>query len=172
MSEPQNKKTVTDSPALAGIVENFSEAVVETHAAHGDFTAIIQPDKIVAVITWLKNEPGLEFNMLMDLFGVDYLPRQPRFEVVYHLYSVSQNHRVWIKVQLDGARPEVDSITSLYKAANWFEREVWDMFGIKFNGHPDLRRILMYDQFEGHPLRRDYPIDKRQPIVEPRTEHL
>jgi NADH-quinone oxidoreductase subunit C len=91
---------------------------------------------------------------------------------VYHLYSVKHNRRVRVKVQPDGPEPEVPSITPLYKIADWLEREVWDMFGIEFAGHPDLRRILMYDEFVGHPLRRDYPYDKRQPIVEARTKHL
>lgn len=172
MSEPKNKTTANDSPAIAGLVATFGEAILETHAEHGDFTAIVQPDKLVEIITWLKNEPGLEFDMLMDLCGADYLPRRPRFEVVYHLYSVKRSHRVRIKVRVDGETLEVDSLTSLYKGANWFEREVWDMFGISFLGHPDLRRILMYDQFSGHPLRRDYPVHQRQPIVEARTKHL
>lgn len=166
------KKHNVDDTILKRINEQFGEAVVEMSVAHGELTAIIRPRKIVEVIDWLKNEPGLEFDMLMDLCGVDYLPRQPRFEVVYHLYSVKLNHRLRLRVQLDDDEPQVQTITTLYKAANWFEREAWDMFGIKFAGHPDLRRILMYDQFEGHPLRRDYPYNKRQPIVEARTRHL
>jgi len=170
MNAPHKQKI--DETILQQLAEHFGAAVMETHAAHGDLTAIVQPDSIVEIIAWLKDEPGLEFNMLMDLCGVDYLPRQPRFEVVYHLYSLKHNHRLRIKVQLDGDKPEVPTITSLYKGANWFEREVWDMFGIKFAGHPDLRRILLYEQFAGHPLRRDYPYDKRQPIIEARTRHL
>jgi NADH-quinone oxidoreductase subunit C len=99
---------------------------------------------------------------------VDYQPRRPRFEVVYHFFSRENNWRVRIKVPLEEPDPEVDSLTSLWKNANWFEREAFDMFGIRFKGHPDLRRILMYPEFEGHPLRKDYPITRRQPLVRPK----
>jgi len=172
MSDFPKNEPVSQSPVVAALVDTFGEAVVATHAEHGDHTVVIDPGKLVEVIAFLRDEPAFDFDMLMDLCGVDYLPRRPRFEVVYHLYSTTHNHRVRVKVQLDGPEPEVDSITSLYKVANWFEREAWDMFGITFAGHPDLRRILMYEQFEGHPLRRDYPFDKRQPIVKARTKHL
>ncbi len=90
-----------------------------------------------------------------------------RFEVVYHFYSATHNHRLRLKVPVTEADPVVDSLTSFWRAADWFEREVWDMFGIRFNGHPNLKRILMYEPFEGHPLRRDYPVNKRQPLVGP-----
>jgi len=170
MNKPLNAPAQV--PVIARVIERFGDAVLAAHADHGDQTVIVDPQRIVEIIGWLKSEPGLEFNVLMDLCGVDYLPRQPRFEVVYHLYSLRHNHRLRVKVQLDGKTPEVDSIASLYLGANWCEREVWDMFGVRFVGHPDLRRILMYDQFVGHPLRRDYPFDKRQPIVEARTKHV
>ena len=88
-----------------------------------------------------------------------------RFEVVYHFYSLSKNHRLRVKVPVTVADPVVPSLTGLWKAANWFEREVWDMFGVRFSGHPNLKRILMYPEFEGHPLRKDYPIYKRQPLI-------
>jgi NADH-quinone oxidoreductase subunit C len=90
-----------------------------------------------------------------------------RFTVVYHFFSLSHKHRLRLIVALDEADPEVDSLTSLWAGANWLEREVWDMFGIRFRGHPDLRRILMYEEFEGHPLRKDYPVKKRQPLIGP-----
>jgi NADH-quinone oxidoreductase subunit C len=90
-----------------------------------------------------------------------------RFAVVYHFYSLRLKHRVRVEVILQEEDPNVDTLTSLWGGANWLEREVWDMFGIQFNGHPDLRRILMYEQFEGHPLRKDYPVKKRQPLVGP-----
>jgi len=172
MSEPKTHAPPVDSPLIAKVTARFGEAIWKSHAEHGDQTIIVDPRRIVEVISYLKAEPSLDFNVLMDLCGVDYLPRRPRFEVVYHLYSLTHNHRLRVKVQLDGPEPEVDSITSLYLGANWFEREAWDMFGIRFNGHPDPRRILMYEEFVGHPLRRDYPFDKRQPIVEARTKHV
>jgi NADH-quinone oxidoreductase subunit C len=90
-----------------------------------------------------------------------------RFAVVYHFYSLQQKHRLRVEVILDEEDANVDSLTSLWRGANWLEREVWDMFGIRFNGHPDLRRILMYEEFEGHPLRKDYPVKKRQPLIGP-----
>jgi NADH-quinone oxidoreductase subunit C len=90
-----------------------------------------------------------------------------RFAVVYHFYSLPQKHRLRVEVILDEEDANVDSLTSLWRGANWLEREVWDMFGIRFNGHPDLRRILMYEEFEGHPLRKDYPVKKRQPLIGP-----
>jgi len=101
--------------------------------------------------------------------AVDYLPRVPRFEVVYHLYSVKKNHRVRVKVLVDGKSPSVPSLVGLWASADWMEREVWDLYGIRFDGHPDLRRILLYDEFEGHPLRKDYPKERRQPLVGPRN---
>ncbi len=90
-----------------------------------------------------------------------------RLEVVYHFYSLSKQHRLRLKVPVLAQDPQVDSLTALWQSANWFEREVWDMFGIRFNGHPSLKRILMYEPFEGHPLRKDYPVNKRQPLVGP-----
>jgi NADH-quinone oxidoreductase subunit C len=90
-----------------------------------------------------------------------------RFAVVYHFYSLTHKHRLRLLVPLDEADAEVDTLTSLWAAANWLEREVWDMFGIRFRGHPDLKRILMYEEFEGHPLRKDYPVKKRQPLIGP-----
>jgi NADH-quinone oxidoreductase subunit C len=117
----------------------------------------------------LKEDPQLDFNFLVDLTAVDYLDkRTPRFEVVYHLYSLSKNHRLRVKIPVAGEDPVVDSLTPLWKGANWLEREVWDMFGIRFRGHPDLRRILLYEQFEGYPLRKDYPVNYRQPLVKER----
>ena len=96
-------------------------------------------------------------------------PGQFRFTVVYHFYSMSHKHRLRLVVPVEEATAEVDSLTSLWPGANWLEREVWDMFGIRFRGHPDLKRILMYEGFEGHPLRKDYPVKRRQPLIGPRN---
>ena len=104
----------------------------------------------------------------MDLTAVDHLPKTPRFEVVYHLYSSSQGHRLRIKAWLDDRAPTAASVTPLWASADWMEREVFDMYGIQFEGHPDLRRILLYDEFEGHPLRKDYPKTRRQPLIGPK----
>ena len=124
---------------------------------------------MLTILHFLKEDPEFDFNVLMDLAGVDHYRKRPRYEVVYHLYSLDQNHRLRVKVAADDPDPEVDSVTGLWQAANWYEREVWDMFGIRFKGHPDLVRILLYDSFQGHPLRKDYPVTKRQPLIGPET---
>jgi NADH-quinone oxidoreductase subunit C len=103
--------------------------------------------------------------MLLDLTCVDYQGRASRFEMVYHVFALAAQKRLRIKLSLPGDHPAVDSLTSVWKNANWLEREVYDMFGIRFEGHPDLRRLFMYDGFEGHPLRKDYPLRKRQPLI-------
>ena len=160
------------SAALKRLIDDLPGAVMESHAKLGDVTAVVDGSRLVDVMTHLRDELG--FEMLMDVTAVDYLGRSPRFEVVYHLYSIEHNQRVRIKVGLDDpssadAKPEVASVTGLYESANWMEREVFDMYGIGFEGHPDLRRILLYDEFEGHPLRKDYPKERRQPLVGPRN---
>jgi NADH-quinone oxidoreductase subunit C len=156
-------------PVLERLKERFGDRILATHQQCGDATALVAPAAIVEICAWLKSEPGLEFEMLIDLTAVDYLKRRPRFEVVYHLYSLQQRQRVRLKVPADGDQPEVPTLTSLWRGANWYEREVWDLFGIRFTGHPDLRRIMMYPEFVGHPLRKDYPYNKRQPRVPPRS---
>ena len=136
----------------------------------GDEVIYVKKEGIKTICHALRDDPDFEFNMLMDLFGVDYLfweEKENRFEVVYNLYSLPKNHRLFVRVPVPETDANVDSVTALWPAANWFEREVWDMFGIVFKGHPDLKRILMYDGFEGHPLRKDYPYNKRQPIIGP-----
>ncbi len=107
--------------------------------------------------------------MLTDLTAVDYLERDPRFEVVYHLYSVSRNRRLRVKARVPEGTAEIDTLVEVWPSANWMEREVFDLYGIRFRGHPDLRRILLYDDFEGHPLRKDYAKERRQPLVGPRN---
>ncbi|MGE4607770.1 MAG: NADH-quinone oxidoreductase subunit C [Myxococcota bacterium] len=164
------------SAALKRLIDDLPGAVTESHAKLGDATAVVEASRLVDVMGHLRDE--LDFEMLMDVTAVDYMGRSPRFEVVYHLYSVEQNQRVRIKVGLTDpdpqgkdseAMPEVASVTDVYPSANWMEREVFDMYGIRFEGHPDLRRILLYDEFEGHPLRKDYPKERRQPLVGPRN---
>ena len=157
------------SPVLRRVIELLPDAVQETHARLGDATARVDPARIVEVLRMLRDDPELEFEMLTDLTAVDYLGEVPRFEVVYHLYSVAKNHRVRIKARVAEDAPEIESAVSLWPSADWMEREVWDLYGIRFRNHPDLRRILLYEQFDGHPLRKDYPKEKRQPLVGPRN---
>jgi len=158
------------------VSQQFAAEIIETHSYRGDQTAVIRPGALLAVAKYLKNTPELAFDYLMDLTAVDYLfyaggrvQKEYRFEVVYHFYSLSKNHRIRLKVPLDEKNPEIDSLNDLWKSANWYEREVWDMYGIKFKGHPNLKRILMYEEFQGHALRKDYPFNKRQPLIGPQN---
>jgi NADH-quinone oxidoreductase subunit C len=150
-----------NSYLLDAIRSKFPDDVLETHAFRGDETAVIRKEALLKAAAYLRDELGFDF--LMDLTAADYLPREPRFELVCHFYSSRHNYRLRLKCPVAAADPEVDSLTGLWAGANWFEREAYDMFGLKFSGHPDLRRILMYDGFEGYPLRKDYPLKKRQP---------
>jgi NADH-quinone oxidoreductase subunit C len=143
--------------------------VEATPADLGDATARVAAGSLLEIMRLLRDEPGLDFEMLTDLTVVDYLGEEPRFELVYHLYSVKRNHRVRIKARVPEDDPEIASLVSLWPSADWMEREVWDLYGIRFRGHPDLRRILLYEEFDGHPLRKDYPKEKRQPLVGPRN---
>lgn len=153
---------------LARIKDQFQEDIVELHQQLGQDTVIVSRSALVKLARFLKEEPELQYNYLMDLTAVDYFKRKPRFEVVYHFLSLKNRFRVRVKVPVGEPDPELDSLVSLWPSANWYEREVYDMFGIKFQGHPNLKRILMYPEFEGHPLRKDYPIDRRQPRVGPK----
>ena len=153
--------------ALDCLKETFGPAILETSGVLGNETAVVAKNKIVEVIRFLRDTKGLEFNFMMDLAGADYPERTERFEVVYHLYSLATKKRVRLKVRVAEADLVLPSIHSLYKAANWFEREAFDLFGIRFEGHPNLKRILTFDEFEGHPLRKDYPVNKRPKIPTP-----
>jgi NADH-quinone oxidoreductase subunit C len=159
---------------LTVLKEKFGDSIVETHSHFGDDTAIVAPALWKEICAFLRNDPQMAFDMLVDLCGVDYPTReQGRFEVVLHLYSTSRRHRVRLKALVgdqEGDGAEIDSICAVWTGANWFEREAYDLMGITFKGHPDLRRILMYPEFEGHPLRKDYPANKTQPLVPYRTE--
>ena len=154
--------------SLQLLKENHPDGILDTLSPQGDATAVIRPEFLAKIMDFLKNDSRLLFNILMDITAVDYSKRKPRFDVVYHLLSLSFNRRLRIKVQVEEGKP-VDSLTPMWGCANWLEREVWDMFGISFTGHPNLKRILMYDGFEGHPLRKDYPIKKRQPLIGPKN---
>ena len=148
--------------------EKYPDAVLDTLLPQGDATAVIRPELLTKVVDFLKNDPRLLFDVLIDITAIDYLGKKPRFNVVYHLLSLSFNRRLRLKVPVEDGEPVLDSVTSWWGSANWLEREVWDMFGIHFTGHPDLKRILMYEEFQGHPLRKDYPIRKRQPRIGPK----
>ena len=132
----------------------------------GDLIIKVAPSDLGAVLRACKESPALDFAMLIDITAVDWLDaRSERYELVYQLLSISKQRRLTIKVALSEDKPEISSATPFWNGANFLEREVWDMFGISFTGHPDLRRILMYDEFKGHPLRKDYPVQGKQPRI-------
>ena len=165
---------MTGPAMLAELKERFAAAIVETHEQHGDHTAVVRREALVELLRHCRDASALAFDMLVDITAVDYLKYPgredgPRFEVVYHLYSVRANHRLRVKVRVEEDDAVVPSAVSLWPIANWLEREVWDMFGIRFDGHPDLRRLLLYEEFVGHPLRKDYPINRRQPLIGPQV---
>ncbi|MFI5314466.1 MAG: NADH-quinone oxidoreductase subunit C [Myxococcota bacterium] len=153
--------------------------VLDTHVHVGDATVLVAVDRVRECLQRLRDDPGLAFNLLVDLTAVDYLGREPRFELVYHLASLELAppagepcrilRRLRVKAGVSERPAEADSVVSLWDAANWYEREVYDLYGIALRGHPDLRRILLYDEFQGHPLRKDYPKERRQPLVGPRN---
>jgi NADH-quinone oxidoreductase subunit C len=142
---------------LGKIAPDLAEVLVDSAIARGELTLTVPASSIVRVLTFLRDEPSLLFKELVDLCGVDYPARERRFDVVYHLLSLRHNQRVRVKVETDEATP-VPSVISVFPTANWFEREAWDMYGILFSDHPDLRRILTDYGFEGHPLRKDFPM--------------
>jgi NADH-quinone oxidoreductase subunit C len=156
--EMEEKKVIKE------LKQKFTEKIKETSSDFGDDTVIIDRDFLVDLVQFLKEKPH-EYTMLLDITCVDYIGREPRFEMVYHLLSLSLKHRLRIKIPLAENDLKVDSLSSIWKNANWLEREIYDMFGVHFNGHPDLRRLFMYDGFEGYPLRKDYPLRKRQPRI-------
>ena len=186
---------------IESVTDRFPDAVSASHAYRGDATVVLGRSFLLEVARFLKDDPALQMNYLMDMTAVDYStfgkrpapaffsssgvavspsaqipdedpwpgpPDQSRFVVVYHFYSMAHKHRLRLVVPVEEADAEVDSLTSLWPGANWLEREVWDMFGIRFTGHPNLKRLLMYEEFRGHPLRKDYPIQRRQPLIGPK----
>jgi len=130
-------------------------AIVDASYNLKELTLTIDPARIIEVCELLKRD---QFSRLAAVTCVDWYPMEPRFEVVYHLHSISRNERLRLKCKVDGESPAIDSVVSVWKAADWYEREVFDLFGVTFRNHPNLKRILMPDDWEGHPLRKDYPV--------------
>ncbi len=180
------------SQALVDLVrEKHPDAVVSSHSCRGDEVVVVKREHLVRVVGFLRNDPAAEMKLLSQIVAVDLLTYrsemtgggsiasieapaydlqktqtvEPRFYVAYNLYSVTQKKRLRLHVQLRSDDLKVPSITSLYRTADWWERYCFDMMGIEFTGHPNLKRILLYPEFVGHPLRKDYPVRKRQPLV-------
>lgn len=139
------------------IQDTFRDSIIETTVFKGEVTHLVEKKALTSICGFLKSDLDLKMNFCADVVGVDYHPKQPRFEVVYHLYSVSKKFRIRIKVRVAEGET-VPSVTHIWKGADWPEREAYDMFGIVFDGHPELKRIYMAEDWEGHPLRKDYPL--------------
>jgi NADH-quinone oxidoreductase subunit C len=146
------------------IQRRFAAEIEDCTESLGDQVLFIRREGLLAVMSGLRAAP-FDYAILLDVTCVDFAAPEGRFEMVYHLYSLSRNRRLRLKVSLPAENPVVDSLTGLWKNANWLEREVFDMFGVGFIGHPNLTRILMYEGFEGHPLRKSYPWRKEQPRI-------
>jgi NADH-quinone oxidoreductase subunit C/D len=166
---------IATTDTIGVLSERFgADAVLPQQTRDGIPTAWLPAERVRDALALLKSPAGGSFAMLFDITAIDERARSHRegqppadFTVVYHLVSVDTDRDVQIKVALQGETPSLRTITDLWPNADWYEREVWDMFGIRFEGHPDLRRLLMYEEFVGHPLRKDYPINRRQPLIGP-----
>ena len=155
---------ISKEKILEDIKQKFSDNILDMTVQFGDDIIHIKKEALQDIVIFLKEDP-YDFTMLLDLTCVDYLGEEERYEMVYHLFSFSLNLRLRFKARLQQNDCKIDSLTHIFKNANWLEREVFDMFGIHFDGHPYLRRLFMYDGFEGHPLRKDYPLRKQQPKI-------
>jgi NADH-quinone oxidoreductase subunit C len=151
---------------LSYIQERLGAKVLEVRQTQGDDVVFLDRSDLRQSFRILKEDPKLRFDFLSDITAVDYWKKkQPRFEVVYQLVSLDRKSRLRLRVPVSESDLTLESLTTMWPGANFLEREVWDLFGIRFTGHPDLRRILLYDEFQGHPLRKDYPINQVQPRV-------
>lgn len=148
-----------DRPAVARLLAWHAPAVESVKFDRNELTIYVQGSSLREACALLRDDPGCKFNLLSDLTCVDWYPAEPRFEVVYSLFSIPRKERIRLKVRLDSSSPVVESVTSVWPGANYFEREVFDLFGVRFSGHPYLRRILMPEDWEGNPLRKDYPVE-------------
>jgi len=146
-------------PAIAKLMGGNASAVEGAKFDRNEISIYVERSSIREACALLRDDKDCPFSYLADLTCVDWFPSEPRFEVVYHLLSMAKKERVRLKVRLAGASPALDSVTSVWPSANYFEREVFDLFGVRFSGHPYLRRLLMPEDWEGHPLRKDYPVE-------------
>jgi len=150
---------LADHPVLRRLEAFHPEAVVEASDFRGQLAVVVRSDLVRAVLEFLKDDSALRFNFLADLTAVDRYPVEPRFEIVYQLRAMQSGQRLRVKARVAGDDPRIDSVVSLWPVADMLEREVFDLFGVRFDGHPNLRRLLMPDYWEGFPLRKDYPVE-------------
>ena len=149
-------EAVTQDPVASSVMAKYPNAVVDGHANLGELTLVVNAEHIVEICRYLKEDQ--HFVRLSSVTCVDWHPQEPRFEVVYHMQSLKQNNR-WLRVKarVSGENPEIDSVYSVWRGSNWYEREVFDLYGVVFRGHPNMKRIMMPDDWVGHPLRKDFP---------------
>src|SRR5512143_2339763 len=160
------------SATVRVLKEALGDQVLKVAEFRGDLAITVSRKAWVKAATLLRDHPELDYKLFLDLCGVDFLDkddRDDRYEVVFHAYSVSQRHHVRLKATLPESDPTLDTLTGVYRGANWFEREAWDLYGIVFTGHPNLSRLLTHDAFIGHPMRKDYPTAQRHVLKEPKT---
>lgn len=156
MSEPQAE---TIPAVVRTLQEHNAHWVAEHHTYRGELTILVPREHIRIVAEFLCRDSETNFSFLSDVSGVDRFPMEPRFEVNYHLVSMQRRERLRLKVRVGSSNPVVETVVPVWPTANWHEREVYDLFGVRFEGHPDMRRILMPENWEGHPLRKDYPVE-------------
>lgn len=157
--DPVEEKLRRQVPSVAlEALKELPGAVLEATFYADEVTAVVPKERIVEILRFLHDDPRTAFDLLADQTAADYPKREKRFDIVYHLYSIPKNHRLRLKVRA-GEGETVPSATAVYKAADWHEREIFDLFGVTFEGHPDLRRILLPDEWQGHPLRKEYPLE-------------
>ncbi len=149
---------MTNAEIIDRLKQQVSVSILAAEEFRGDLTVVIARDDIVRVAELIKTDPVLAFDLIIDVFGVDMYRPGERFEVIYNVYSIQNRRFLRLKVRVPEDAPEVPTVTSVWPGANWHERETWDMFGIKFAGHPDLRRLYMPEEFEHYPLRKDFPL--------------
>jgi NADH-quinone oxidoreductase subunit C len=156
--DPAPPTDLLPPPVIPTLQHALPDAVQQISWFVGDWTLVVLRDHLLDVMRWLRDDPSARFDFLSDVTATDWPSRPERFDVIYCLYSIPLHHRLRVKVRA-GEQDPVPSVTPVWPAANWLEREVWDMFGVRFEGHPDLRRILMPDEWQGHPQRKDYPLE-------------
>jgi NADH-quinone oxidoreductase subunit C len=145
--------------AVRKLKERDPQGITEVIYFRGETTVVLPRNRLIAACEFLKSDPELDFNFLSDITPVDRYPIEPRFEVNYHLVSINRRDRLRLKVKVTSKDPTVPTVTGIWPTANWHEREAWDLMGVKFEGHPNLKRILLPDDWEGHPHRKDYPVE-------------
>lgn len=163
----------TPESFLSLLQSKLGTQIVESSVSLDIPVVRIRKESALDFFKLLKLDSELRFNLLLDVTCVDWMDKgEERYEVVYHLLSLATRNRLRVKMWVPESKPEVDSISELWSGADFLEREAWDMYGVKFRGHPDLRRVLMYDEFKGHPLRKDYPVQGKQPRVQLRSPEV